>query len=236
MSRATSSTPLLLVLLLAACAAPTRTMLPPDLEAYIAARRAEEPSIPDGRRAQIVALAAGLAALVEEQGELPVTFVCTHNSRRSHLAQVWAQVAADLEGLDGIVTHSGGTEATAFHPRAVAALERAGFRATVVEPGANPVVELEGAPGGRVLRCWSKVFDAAPNPSSGFAAVMTCDDADEACPFVPGAALRAALTYVDPKAQDGTPRESAAYDERCAQIAREMLLLFRLVALELEPR
>ena len=76
------------------------------------------------------------------------------------------------------------------------------------------------------MRCWSKVFGDDANPSANFVAVMTCQSADEACPFVPGAQLRVALPYVDPEASDGTEREAAAYDERCAQIAREMLYLF----------
>ena len=76
---------------------------------------------------------------------------------------------------------------------------------------------------------FSKVYDAPVNPSEGFVAVMTCTQADEDCPYIPGAALRVALPYDDPKASDGSTAEAATYDERCRQIATEMFYLFRSV-------
>jgi arsenate reductase (thioredoxin) len=48
------------------------------------------------------------------------------------------------------------------------------------------------------------------------------------CPIVRGASHRVSIPYKDPKVADDTPTESAAYDERCAQIAREMLFAFSL--------
>ena len=59
---------------------------------------------------------------------------------------------------------------------------------------------------------------------------MVCSDADEACPFVPGAELRLSMPYDDPKAFDGTPMEEAKYDERSRQIAREMFFAFKYAA------
>jgi len=38
-------------------------------------------------------------------------------------------------------------------------------------------------------------------------------------------AARFALPYDDPKQSDGTPTEVKTYDERCRQIAREMLYM-----------
>lgn len=40
--------------------------------------------------------------------------ICTHNSRRSHIGQLWLQTAAMYYGVEGINAFSGGTEATAF--------------------------------------------------------------------------------------------------------------------------
>jgi hypothetical protein len=127
-------------------------------------------------------------------------------------------------------TYSGGTASTAFNPRALAAIERAGFQ----------VEEREGTPGnphyivsaGKNLHSqpmFSKKSDDGANPESGFCAIMVCTDADEACPFVPGADDRISLPYDDPKAFDGTAQETAKYDERCRQIAREMFFVFRYV-------
>ena len=58
---------------------------------------------------------------------------------------------------------------------------------------------------------------------------MSCSQADRNCPLVPGCAARIALPYDDPKDFDGTDREAAMYDERCRQIAREMLFVFSQV-------
>jgi arsenate reductase (thioredoxin) len=76
------------------------------------------------------------------------------------------------------------------------------------------------------VQLWSKTFDDPANPAAGFGAVMTCSDADENCPFVPGTDLRLAITYDDPKNFDGTPREEEMYRERAVQIGRELLYAF----------
>ncbi len=55
---------------------------------------------------------------------------------------------------------------------------------------------------------------------------MTCSQADKRCPIVAGAAARIALPFDDPKEFDGTPLERSKYDERCQQIARELLFVF----------
>lgn len=172
-----------------------------------------------------------LATFVRERGESPaaLTFICTHNSRRSHLAELWAAAAAAYYRLDGVQTYSGGTEATAFHPNAIAALERAGFVITTLE-GANPRHQVRFGPGAEPRVAFSKVFSTPPNPADGFAAVMTCSEADRGCPVVRGATLRVALPYRDPKEADGTAAEAERYDERSQQIATEMLYLMARVA------
>lgn len=159
-------------------------------------------------------------------GEKPLlNFICTHNSRRSQLAQVWAQTAAAYYGVE-VDCFSGGVEVTAFNPRAVEALKRAGFQITQKTEGANPVYEVRYALEARPIEAFSKIFDDPINPDRRFAAVMTCSDADENCPFIPGAEKRIALNYEDPKAFDGTPRETEKYDERSRQIATELLYVF----------
>jgi arsenate reductase len=157
-----------------------------------------------------------------------LTFICTHNSRRSHMSQLWAATAAAWYGVKDVGTFSGGTEATAFNPRAVAALQRAGF--VIENPGGdNPHYRVAYGPGAPVMECYSKTYDDPSNPQKGFAAVMTCSQADKNCPVVMGAALRVAIPYDDPKAADGTPDEAQRYDERCNQIATEMFYLFSQV-------
>ncbi len=158
-----------------------------------------------------------------------LVFICTHNSRRSQVGQIWAAVAAAHFGIDGVRTHSGGTEVTAFNPRAVAALERAGFEITA-PGGDNPRYRVAFSEDEPAVECFSKTYDDAHNPADGFTAIMTCSDADEACPVVQGASARLAIRYDDPKVADGTPGEAALYDARCRQIATEMLYAFSRVS------
>lgn len=159
---------------------------------------------------------------------MPIDVHLTHNSRRSHLAQIWAQAAALHYRVPGVEVYSGGTEATAFNPRAVAALRRAGFdiQASADGNGSNPRYLVRFGGRSEPLECFSKIYSQPPNPQADFCAVMTCSEADRNCPLVAGATVRIALPYDDPKAFDGNPQESAAYDERCRQIAREMLYVF----------
>lgn len=199
------------------------------LSTYVAARSAEFAQIPPERRPFLQELALYVRSGVAAGKPVRLTFVCTHNSRRSHLAQIWAQTAAAHYGVDGVETYSGGTEATAFNPRAVAALRRAGFDIPEPVPAANPRYQVRYRADRPALECFSKVYDQPPNPRSEYCAVMTCTQADQACPIVAGAAWRIALPYDDPKAFDGKPEESAQYDARCRQIAREMLYAFAQV-------
>jgi arsenate reductase len=154
-----------------------------------------------------------------------LNFICTHNSRRSHLGQIWGAVAATLYEIPKVTTFSGGTEATAFNPRAVFAIERDGFIAE--NPGGeNPRYLISLGPTMSPLTCFSKVHDDPFNRSSDFAAIMTCNHADQHCPVILGSS-RISLPYEDPKAADDTIEESARYTERSHQIGREMLAAFQ---------
>ena len=165
-----------------------------------------------------------LVAYIRENEHPNLNFICTHNSRRSHLSQIWAQVFAHHAGIN-VSTFSGGTEATAFNPNAVAALRRAGLDISDAS-GDNPRYQVSFAEGIEPMTCFSKTFDDPVNPSSNFAAIMTCSEADADCPYVPGASDRIKLFYEDPKVSDGTPQEQQTYDARCAQIASEMQYIF----------
>jgi arsenate reductase len=193
----------------------------PALHAYIQERIAEIGHLSPARRERLGALIDFLRACRGQGKTAALNFICTHNSRRSHLAQIWAATAAAHYQQSDLETYSGGTETTAFNPRAVEALRRAGFR--VEDPGGdNPRYRVSYGPEAPTMVCFSKTFDDPANPTSDFAAVMTCTDADQNCPVIPGA-KRISLPYEDPKAADGTPEEAARYDERCRQIATEML-------------
>ena len=191
-------------------------------QAYLSRRESEVDQIPDERRLLLDPLAEFVAARVRAEAVARLTFICTHNSRRSQMAQVLASAVARRYGIAGVEAFSGGTEVTAFHPNAVAALRRAGVHVGVVTPGDNPTYDIAFDPE-HTLLARSKTFADPVNPSVDFCAVMTCTEADEACPVVPGATLRLSIPYDDPKAFDGTPHEVEQYDARCRQIAREMV-------------
>ncbi|MDP6908213.1 MAG: protein-tyrosine-phosphatase, partial [Flavobacteriales bacterium] len=180
------------------------------------------------RKSVLEDLAAYIKENLSHEKKVKLIFICTHNSRRSHFGQIWAETAASYFGIDNLEAYSGGTEATAFNPRAVAAVERAGFTIDKAS-GENPRYQVSLSEESKPMVCFSKKFDHSTNPTQKFAAVMTCSDADENCPFVPGAEYRARITYNDPKAADGTLEESLVYDKRCAQIAREMFYVFSKV-------
>ena len=198
-----------------------------DLSSFVEDLINEADLIPAARKEKLQQLASYVEARSTAE-RIALNFICTHNSRRSHLAQIWAAAAAYYYGVSSVKTFSGGTEATAFNPRAVAAMKRAGFRIVGGE-GDNPIYSVSYADHAESLVCFSKVYDHPRNPQSKFAAIMTCSDADENCPFIPGVELRLPLTYEDPKAADDTPEETARYDERVRQIGREIFYAFSLV-------
>lgn len=181
--------------------------------------------IPADRQKELKKGAAFIRSKIQAGEPAQLTFICTHNSRRSHMAQIWTQTAAAYYGIDGINAFSGGTEATAFNTRAIQALQRAGLSLTDSTGGSNPVYWVKYSDNKPVIRAFSKVYNAEGNPKDNYAALMTCSQADKNCPVVEGSTLRIAIHYEDPKVADNTPEETARYDERNEQIAREMFYL-----------
>ncbi|HEX6224943.1 MAG TPA: protein-tyrosine-phosphatase [Chryseolinea sp.] len=161
--------------------------------------------------------------------KIELIFICTHNSRRSHISQIWAQAAAAYYGIENVASYSGGTEATAFNPRAVKAMQEAGFKINATSEGTNPIYEVSFAENADPVITFSKKYDSASNPQKGFAAIMTCSHADENCPVVFGMEKRISLPYNDPKDFDGTPQEADKYSERVKEIGTEIFYAFSQV-------
>jgi protein-tyrosine-phosphatase len=201
----------------------------PQLTDYLENLNAEFSEIEEDRRTDLRKMADYITRKRASEIEANLVFICTHNSRRSHMAQIWAQTAAHHLGITGVSTYSGGTAATAFNPSAVAAMRTAGFKIKQKDTTSNPVYTVSFASGVPPMEAYSKKFSDPANPEEDFCAVMVCSQADEACPYVPGAEKRFSIPYEDPKAYDGSPQESEKYNERSRQIAREMLYLFSRV-------
>lgn len=192
-------------------------------------RTHEFDQIDETRKERLQLFANYLKGKIEKGESAKVIIICTHNSRRSHMGQVWSAIAAHYYGIEDFASFSGGTEGTAFFESAVKALKSQGIRIEKTDEGDNPRYTMKWSTAMQPYIAWSTRFDEEPNPKEGFAAIMVCTSADEACPFVPGAEFRLALPYDDPKAFDGTPLAKAKYKERSRDIAREMLWVFSQV-------
>jgi arsenate reductase len=191
-------------------------------------------SVPPARQALLNKTADYISGRLRADESANLIFICTHNSRRSHLAQVWCQVAASYYDVPDIKTFSGGTEATACNIRTVRSLRRSGLSVVASTIEKNPVYLIQFSEHTPPLAAFSKVYGHEANPQKEFAAMMCCGDADEKCPVVSGADRRFALHYEDPKVADDTAEEAERYDERSLQIAQEMFFLMSKVAEELK--
>jgi len=199
-------------------------MLFRQIEKTIASLNIE--AISEERKEALQPLIAFIQSKVSENKNANLNFICTHNSRRSHLSQVWAQAAAHFYHIKNVFCYSGGTQATALFPMAAKTLENAGFEIEVLSEGKNPVYAIKYDENEPPIVGFSKTFDDAFNPKNEFAAIMTCSQADADCPFISGAEKRIPVKYEDPKAFDNTPQQVEKYQERSNQIAVEMWYVF----------
>jgi arsenate reductase len=163
---------------------------------------------------------------VNSNQDIQLNFICTHNSRRSHLSQIWAQTMAFQFNIDKVFCYSGGTEATAMFPKVAEILRNQGFQIDKINESNNPIYEVRFDVNQAPITCFSKVYSDDFNPKSNFGAIMTCTNADEGCPIVFGAEARFPVKYNDPKAFDGTELMDEKYAERSLEIASEMYYVF----------
>lgn len=183
-------------------------------------------SIPSERKILLEKISQYIQQKKQEDKPVQLVYVCTHNSRRSHFGQIWAQVAAYYYHVSNVKSFSGGTEATAFNINAINAIKRVGFDIKKITETTNPIYHLYYDETQKPIECFSKVYNDTVNPKNEFAAIMTCSDAEENCPFISGVELRIGTTYDDPKAFDNTPLQDGKYTERCKQIALETFYVF----------
>tara|TARA_B100001287_G_scaffold67997_1_gene55764 strand:+ start:672 stop:1292 length:621 start_codon:yes stop_codon:yes gene_type:complete len=158
--------------------------------------------------------------------QVNLNFICTHNSRRSHLAQVWAQTIAHYFNFNNVFCYSGGTETTATHVAVLNALMHSGFEIEKISENENPVYNIKYSLHQVPVVCFSKYFDHSLNPSTDFAAILTCTEADKGCPHIYGADIRITMPFEDPKSYDNTSQQENKYLERSLQIATEMKYIF----------
>jgi arsenate reductase len=207
----------------------TKTMLFSEIEKVI--NTLQFKSISDKRKIVLQPLVDFIQIKTSNKQEIRLHLICTHNSRRSHLSQVWAQTAAAHYGIKNVFCYSGGTQATAMFPIVAKTLEKQGFQIKTIAQGNNPIYAIKYAKNEHPIICFSKIFDDDFNPQSEFVAILTCSTADQGCPFIPGAEARIPITFEDPKAFDNSPQEAEKYEERSVQIATEMFYVFSQIKL-----
>jgi len=184
----------------------------------------EYDSILDERKSALKQLVDAIKVKKAANEAIKLHFICTHNSRRSQFGQLWSLVAARHFGVV-IESFSGGIEVTGFNERAIASLNRFGFR--ISESGTeNKRYTIEFNAGDPAVEMYSKLVEDDVNPRENFIAIMTCSDADEKCPLVIGCDARIPLRYEDPSYFDGSPLEATMYDYRSFQIATELFYVF----------
>lgn len=201
-----------------------KTILFPEIEKVINTLNFE--NISEDRKIILQPLIDYIQSKENNHQEIRLNLICTHNSRRSHLSQVWAQTAAAYYDIKNVYCYSGGTEATALFPMAAKTLDNHGFKIKTIAEGNNPIYAIKYAENSNPIIGFSKTFDDEFNPKSEFAAIMTCSSADQGCPFITGAEKRIPITFEDPKAFDNTPQQVEKYQERSIQIATELFYVF----------
>ncbi len=202
----------------------TKTKLFPAIEKTIYTLDFE--TITVVRKSTLQPLIDYIQTKVIHQEDIRLNFICTHNSRRSHLTQVWAQTAAAHFKIKNVFCYSGGTETTALFPMVSETLRQSGFDIRTIGAGNNPLYAIKFGVNEPPIIGYSKTYEDPFNPQSEFAAIMTCSQADGGCPFIAGAEKRIPITYEDPKAFDNTPQQFEKYQERSLQISTELFYVF----------
>ena len=162
------------------------------------------------------------------ESEVHLNFICTHNSRRSQFCQIWAETASAYYNKK-VCCYSGGLEITEVNINAINTIKNCGF--DVIKSGSkNPTYDLYYSDNRmKSISVFSKLYNDPVNKANSFAAVTTCSDAEENCPFILNAEKRFFLQYNDPKSFDNSPVKTEKYNQCSLQIASELFYVFRNV-------
>lgn len=183
-------------------------------------------SISSERRQVLDSLVFYMQDKLANKLSINLIFICTHNSRRSHFAQVWAQTFTTYFKLKNIHSYSGGTEATAIYSTVINTLANQGFETHLIGTGQDEIYSIRLGVNEQPIIGFSKLWNDSFNPQSNFAAVMTCAQADADCPYIAGAEKRIALPFTDPKDYDNSTYETEGYLTKSLEIATDLFYVF----------
>ena len=137
-----------------------------------------ESSISPDRLELLQALINYIQSKISSNQDIRLNFICTHNSRRSHLCQVWAQTLSSYYNIKNVFCYSGGTEITSLFPAVNKALINSGFKIEPTSLTDNSVYSIKFSDVEPPILGFSKLYNDNFNPSSKFAAILTCTSAD----------------------------------------------------------
>ncbi|PQJ73568.1 low molecular weight phosphatase family protein [Polaribacter butkevichii] len=182
-------------------------------------------TLSEGRKNLLLEISETISKEYKSEGLVNLNFICTHNSRRSQIAQVWAFFAAHYFDLN-IYSFSGGTEVTSFYRNTIKTLQKASFSFNLEDfSHQNPKYLISFDESSKTILGFSKRYDHVDNKKP-FIAITTCNNADTKCPFIAEAIYRFHLPFVDPKPSDGTPLQKETYLNTNQQIAGEIYFIF----------
>lgn len=203
-------------------------MLHPEITKYI--DTLQDKNLSEDRKSILKSVAKAVQNELSHSELAHILFVCTHNSRRSMLAQTWATAMAQHYGVSDILSHSCGTETTAVHPQVIHTLRLHGFKVGKPTQTDNPVYQVDFAEETKPLTLFSKTLEHESLRDKDLISVMVCSSASENCPFIPNAKARISLPYNDPKAFDEHPDREQVYLKTSKLIATELKYLFKKVS------
>jgi arsenate reductase len=126
-----------------------------------------------------------------------VLFLCTHNSARSQMAEGTLRALAE----DRFEVHSAGTQATHVRPQTITVMSEIGM-------------DISRQESKTLERYLGQPFDYV---------ITVCDEANEACPFFPGAKNRLHWSFEDPAAAEGSEDERIRVFRRVRDEIRERI-------------
>ena len=154
-----------------------------------------------------------------------LNFICTHNSRRSQLCQVWSDTMSRYYGFTNILSYSGGTEITQVNKNIINTLIETGFSIKKNKNLSNPIYFVNNG-SKKNIKLFSKLYTDNSNPSVKYIAVLNCLGADRSCPHVEGASKRISLPFNDPGEYDKTKIKYEKYRKVNIEIASSMKYLY----------
>ncbi len=211
-------------------------ILYPDLKNYFERSTEEVDSISKERQHILEKISSYLYEKMTKIEPTKLIFICTHNSCRSQIAQLWVQIATHYYGITDLQAFSGGTEVSAFNPKAINTLARAGLKIKSCSTGTNPIYHVTYGFRISPIEMFSKTYQDPSNPQNNFCTILTCESADRNCPIITNSDDRFVLYYKDPKEFDNTPREKLIYDTTCRQISREICYIFSNLVSKFTPK